>query len=116
MKILISGNPNYGIAKELQQIYPGAVFASRENGFDLTSQEGQKKFANLSITFDVIINNVALWKFNQTVLLDQVYKTLIDNKKHHRLFVLGLQQTELKKEEHGFTMPKRKLLEIIVIL
>ena len=97
MKILISGNPNYGIAKELQQIYPGAVFASRENGFDLTSQEGQKKFANLSITFDVIINNVALWKFNQTVLLDQVYKTLIDNKKTPSIICIGSTTDRVKK-------------------
>ena len=97
MKILISGNPNYGLAKELQKIYPDATFASRVNGFDLTSQDGQIKFANLSIDFDVIINNVALWKFNQTVLLDQIYKVLYEHKKNPHIICIGSTTDRIKK-------------------
>ena len=48
MKILISGNPAYGLAKELVKIYPDAFFASRTNGFDLTTKVGQEKFADLA--------------------------------------------------------------------
>lgn len=97
MKILITGNPNYGLAKELQKIYPEALFASRLNGYDLTSQEGQNKFAKLSVDFDIIINNVALWKFNQTVLLDQIYKNLNEHKKTPHIICIGSTTDRVKK-------------------
>jgi NADP-dependent 3-hydroxy acid dehydrogenase YdfG len=97
MKILISGNPNFGLAKELFKIYPEAVFASRINGYDLTSQEGHNKFAILSLDFDIIINNSALWKFNQTVLLDQMYKKLVENKKTPHIICIGSTTDRVKK-------------------
>lgn len=46
-KILVAGNKNYGLAKELFKLYPSADFASRSTGFDLSSYEGQQKFTGL---------------------------------------------------------------------
>jgi NADP-dependent 3-hydroxy acid dehydrogenase YdfG len=91
MKILITGNPNKELAKELSVIYPTAVFVSRENGIDLTTSDGHKKLADMSINFDVFINSSALWKFNQTVLLDAVYKKCLEAK--HPLHIINIGST-----------------------
>lgn len=78
MKILITGNPNIGLARSLYKLYPDATFVSRSNGFDLTTSEGQKKLVNLVNEYNIIINSSALFKFNQSVLLDQIYKRCIE--------------------------------------
>jgi hypothetical protein len=72
--MIVSGNKTFGIAKALCGYYPDAIFCSRSNGYDLNSTEGQIKFAKLAVKHDYIIINSALWKFNQTILLDCVYK------------------------------------------
>ena len=77
MKICITGNPAVGIAKELVAIYPAATFISRSTGYDLTTARDQERCAEVCLQHDVFINNSALWKFNQTVLLDTVYKKCI---------------------------------------
>lgn len=87
--ILVSGNKNKGLAKAIHKCYPDATFCSRENGYDLTTSEGQERFANLSCKYDVIIINAALWKFQQTVLLDEVYKTLTKSNKTSHIICIG---------------------------
>lgn len=75
-KIAITGNPGTGLAKGLHQVFPTAEFYSRTSapGYDLTKAEDQQKFADATVECDIIVLNSALWKFNQTVLLDVVYK------------------------------------------
>ena len=75
MKILISGNPKFGLAQALHKIYPDATFCSRQNGYELTNNKGMDDFAQLAAQHDTIIINSALWRFHQTVLLDLVYKS-----------------------------------------
>lgn len=89
MKIIISGNKNQGLAKELNKLYPSATFCSRENGYDLTTSKGQEEFATLSVDYDIIIINAALWKFQQTVLLDEVYKKLVTQNKNYHIICVG---------------------------
>lgn len=60
MKILCTGNPSFGIAQSLQNIYPDITFISRSNGYDLTTDEGIEKFRNLLPEFDVFINHAQL--------------------------------------------------------
>ena len=79
-KILITGNKEFGLAKELYKLYPDAGFLSRSTGYDLTSSEGQRRCAEQVLETDVFVNCAALWKFNQTVLLDTVYKKCVENK------------------------------------
>jgi len=74
--MLISGNPQKGLAAELYKLYPDAEFVSKSQGVDLTKDTQQQAFAELALKHEVIIINSALWKFNQTVLLDTVYRTL----------------------------------------
>jgi hypothetical protein len=78
MKILISGNPAVGLAQALsiELTEHELTFISRTSGLDLTKTENQLKFAEMSVDQDVVIINSALWKFNQTLLLEAVYKKL----------------------------------------
>lgn len=79
MKILISGNPAYGLAEAIGSVLNDheLTFVSRTtHQLDLTKSENQNKFAEMSIDYDCVIINSALWKFNQTLLLEAVYKKL----------------------------------------
>ena len=77
-KILISGNPKYGVAQAISEVFTEhqLEFASRATGWDFTSSKCQQEFAETALNYDVVIVNSALWKFNQTILLDVVYKKL----------------------------------------
>lgn len=91
MKVLITGNKDYGLSKELSLIYTQATFVSRSTGFDLTTQVGQSKCAELSLNHDVFINCAALYKFNQTNLLDIVYKMCVNA--DHNIHIINIGST-----------------------
>ena len=99
MKILVAGNKNYGLAAELLKLYPDAFFASRTSGFDLTANDDQKRLADLVLEYDVFINCSALWKFNQTVLLDAVYKKCTEN--NHRPYIICIGSTTDRVKKGG---------------
>jgi NADP-dependent 3-hydroxy acid dehydrogenase YdfG len=96
-RILVAGNANYGLAKELYNLYPGAIFMSRSTGFDLTSAEGQLKASIEMLNCDVFINCSALWKFQQTVLLDKLYKSAVENNKRPHIICIGSTTDRVKK-------------------
>lgn len=96
-RILITGNPKFGLAQELYKLYPDATFASRDTGYDLTNLIGQTKFCKDALGYDVIINNSALWKFQQTLTLDALYKTCVDNKHSPRIICIGSTIDRVKK-------------------
>jgi NADP-dependent 3-hydroxy acid dehydrogenase YdfG len=91
MKICITGNKDQGLAGSLYKIYPDASFICRSTGYDLTTTKGHETCANLVLEHDVFINNSALWKFNQTLLLDTVYKKCVEKK--HRLHIVCVGST-----------------------
>lgn len=98
MKILISGNNKFGLSASIGKLFPNQVtFMSRSSGYDLTNSEDQKKFANLAIAYDVIIISAALWKFNQTVLLDIVAKTCSENGHTPHIICIGSTTDRVKK-------------------
>ena len=99
MKIIITGNKNYGLAKSLVELFPDADFASRATGYDLTSKAGQEKFANAVPLYDVVINSSALWKFNQTVLLDTIYKKCTEH--NHRPYIICIGSTTDRVKKGG---------------
>jgi len=110
MKILVSGNSSQGIAKELYEIYPDADFASRKTGYDLTSKDGRETFASLATAHDVIIINAALWQFQQTVLLDTVYKKLVEAKKKAHIVVIGSTTDRVKNGKAWLYNAEKKAL------
>ena len=99
MKILLAGNKNFGLAAELFKLYPDAFFASRSTGFDLAKNDDQKKLADLTLDYDIFINCSALHKFNQTILLDAVYKKCTEN--NHRLQIICIGSTTDRVKKGG---------------
>jgi len=73
MRLLISGNPEKGLAKSMKAIWPDATFVSRANGWDLTIDTRRKDLADLALEHDVFINNSALWRYHQSLLMHDVY-------------------------------------------
>jgi|SaaInl5LU_22_DNA_1037371.scaffolds.fasta_scaffold19204_3 hypothetical protein len=110
MKVLISGNKEFGIAKELSMLYSNANFASRATGFDLTTSDGQALFSKMSLRHDNIIINSALWKFNQTVLLDTVYKTCQANNHCPHIIVIGSTTDRVKNGKTWLYNAEKKAL------
>lgn len=95
--ILIAGNKDYGLAKEIYNLYPEAFFASRSSGYDLTRQDDQKRFVELIHNYKIVINCSALYKFNQTVLLDQINKYCIENNIRPHIICIGSTTDRVKK-------------------
>jgi len=91
MKILITGNQNQGLAKELFNIYPEATFVSRESGYDLNDKINQENVAELALNYDIFINNSALSKFDQTNLMYHVFKRA--KEEQHNLYIINIGST-----------------------
>lgn len=91
IKLLITGNPEFGLAKALFDIYPDADFISRQTGHDLCKRDTRRAVADESIAYDVFINNSALHEFNQTLLLEEVYSTAL--KFSHNLHIINIGST-----------------------
>lgn len=89
-KIIVSGNPNEGLAHSIRQRLE-ADFFSRSNGFDLTISSNQKRFAQLSLDYDVFINCAALNGFAQTLLLKEVYQRW--KEKGHAGYIINIGST-----------------------
>lgn len=97
MKILVTGNPTFGLAAEIFNLYPDATFISRSNGYDLTTKEGFNKVEQIISNYDVFINCSALWKFHQTLLLESVYKKCVDLKHDILIICIGSTTDRVKK-------------------
>ena len=108
--ILISGNKNFGLAKELHVLYPTATFLSRESGYDLTKNDHQDAFAQFVTQFNTVIINSALWKFNQTVLLDKVYKKCIEEKHRPHIITIGSTTDRVKNGKPWLYNAEKKAL------
>jgi len=108
--MLISGNKNFGVAQALEKLYPDAVYASRKTGFDLVKDEGQDKFASLSVEHDIIIICAALYRFNQTVLLDKVYKACVEHKHNPYIICIGSTTDRVKNGKAWLYNAEKKAL------
>jgi hypothetical protein len=90
MKILVAGNPNYGLAMATKNIYPDATFVSRSSGgWDLTDRDKRKELAKLSLEYDVFLSISCLWHFYQTELVQEVALQWAENKHLGYLIAIG---------------------------
>ena len=89
MKILMTGNPNYGLAEKFAVVCPQTQFASRSNGYNLCDGNDRVRLAQESLSCDVFINSSALYQFNQTLMLDCVWKNWRDNNKQGHIINIG---------------------------
>jgi short-subunit dehydrogenase len=112
MKILISGNPARGLAYALSNELSGheLTFVSRESGHDLTKAEIQQQFADFSVNYDAVIINSALWKFNQTLLLEAVFKKLKAVNKRTLIICVGSTTDRVKKATDWIYNAEKKAL------
>ena len=99
MKILISGNPNFGLACGLKTMLSEheLTFASRTNGYDLAESKAQEKFADEAQNYQIVILCSALYKFNQTVLLDRVYRSCVQARSKPYIICIGSTTDRVKK-------------------
>ena len=88
-KILITGNANKGLAASLATIWPQATFASRATGYELTNDSDQDRLVDLALQHDIFVNNSALWRYNQTLLLEKVYNRARRDKHDLRIICIG---------------------------
>lgn len=113
MKILISGNPAYGLAQALNTELIGheLTFVSRTtHKLDLTKAEHQQVFADMSVDYDLVIINSALWKFNQTLLLEAVYKKLKAENKQTLIICIGSTTDRVMKATDWLYNAEKKAL------
>ena len=90
MKILVAGNPDYGLSQSIAKSQLDLDFCSRTYGnWDLTQYQMQIDFAEKSLDYDVVISVSCLWKHHQTNLVQEVARKWIEHKKDGYLIVVG---------------------------
>lgn len=108
--MIITGNKNKGLAKALYELYPNEFYCSRETGYDLTNREDQERFALLCLHHDVIVNCSALWRFEQTNLLDIIYKTCVKNNHTPHIISIGSTTDRVKNGKPWLYNAEKKAL------
>lgn len=112
MKILVAGNSEYGLAESIKNSLQDhdVTFLSRSHGYDLTKAEQQTRFAEAAVEHDVVILCSALWKFNQTLLLDATYKKLKAENKRSLIICIGSTTDRVKKATEWLYNAEKKAL------
>lgn len=88
--ILCTGNPETGLAKAIAERWPDTVFVGRTTwGYDLSENGYREKLAEKALNFDVFINCSALWNYNQTLVLDAVFKNSLKHLKRLHIVNIG---------------------------
>ena len=98
MKIITTGNPKYGLASAIKN----TSYASRSNGYDLSTDEGMNKFCHVAVNYDVIIINCYTEKMNnysQVRLLHMLYELFEANKKDVHFICIGSISDHINKEQ-----------------
>jgi NADP-dependent 3-hydroxy acid dehydrogenase YdfG len=95
--MIITGNNKEGIAGALAKLYPDAEFCSRSTGYDLSTKLDQERLAELVCKHDVFVNCAALYKFNQTTLLNIVYHKCVLEKHNCHIINIGSTTDRVKK-------------------
>jgi NADP-dependent 3-hydroxy acid dehydrogenase YdfG len=91
MRVLITGNSTDGLSAAIGRQLEQVTFVSRTTGVDLTTKQGQDTCADMALTHDVFINCSALWRFNQTLLMETVYQNCM--KFQHRMHMIAIGST-----------------------
>ena len=86
-KILITGNREYGLCKEICDLFDTVddityTTCSRSTGYDITNDTDKQRLAEKFVAeqFDVFINNAATWKFHQTLLAEVMHNEVTNAK------------------------------------
>lgn len=95
-KVLITGNRNYGLCKAICDLFDTVdsidySTASRSTGWYLDKQSEQDRLAEYFVDdgFNIFINNAAIWKYQQTLMLETMYQYMIDKNKSGYIISMG---------------------------
>ena len=116
-KILITGSRKYGLCEAICNLFdtiPDIEYetASRSNGYHLDTNDGQKKLAEKYIEgdFDVFINNSAIWKFQQVMVVEAVYNAMEEaDRKGHIINIGSTADTGVKGRTWRYPTEKKAL-------
>jgi hypothetical protein len=116
-KILITGSRKYGLCEAMCNLFdtmPDIEYktASRSNGYQLDTSEGQKKLAEKYIEgeFDIFINNSAIWKFQQVMIVEAVYNAMEEaDRKGHIINIGSTADTGVKGRTWRYPTEKKAL-------
>ena len=95
-KILITGNRDYGLCKAICDEFDNHTSieyetASRNTGWQLDKNDEQERLANHFIdgSFNVFINNSAMWKFHQVMIAERLYDKAYKSGVHAQFIHMG---------------------------
>ena len=116
-KILITGSRKYGLCEAMCNLFdtmPDIEYetASRSNGYHLDTSEGQRKLAEYYIegNFDIFINNSAIWKFQQVMIVECVFNAMEDaDIKGHIINIGSTADTGVKGRTWRYPTEKKAL-------
>ena len=116
-KILITGSRNYGLCEAMCKLFDTMSdieyeTASRSNGYQLDTNEGQKKLAEHYINgnFDIFINNSAIWKFQQVMIVEGVFNAMEEaDRKGHIINIGSTADTGVKGRSWRYPTEKKAL-------
>ncbi len=112
MKVLVTGNPNFGIAESINKNFLGhelAFYSRNYNNFDLNNPVKIREFSNLSLQHDVFINNARLANYNQVKLYEEVYRRWILEKKQGLIINIGSTADSARDANHTYASEKAAL-------
>ena len=116
-KIIITGSRKYGLCEAMCNLFdtmPDIEYetASRSNGYHLDTSEGQRKLAEYYIegNFDIFINNSAIWKFQQVMIVECVFNAMEDaDRKGHIINIGSTADTGVKGRTWRYPTEKKAL-------
>ena len=114
MKILITGNPNYGIAKSMKDVLHNheLTFVSRATGMDLNNSTNFNKLIDMSLEYDIFINNSRVTNFFQSRIFEQIYNIWLTNKKSGLIINVGSGADSVKEKVWIYGPEKAALRKI----
>lgn len=110
LKILVAGNPEYGLAKTIKEKFPDADFVSRSyGGFDLSIPSTQREVAEKAMDYDVFIAVSCVWRFAQTEYVQEVAKRWLERKTGYIIALGSSADTPVKGTAWMYPAEKKAL-------
>ncbi len=113
MKILMTGNPSYGLAQSWQKLHAQTQYHSRNHGLrcDLSKENAQEDFAQISLDFDVFINSSYIDHFVQAQICRKVWTVWKKNNKKGFIINIGSAVRDLLRPDNRFYPTSKRMLE-----
>ena len=115
MKILVTGNPNYGIAEAIKNTlvdHEVSFYSKNYNNFDLTDPAKMAELVLLSLQYDVFINNARLSRYSQVKLYEDIHTMWWKSKKKGSIINIGSTADSARDQHSVYATEKAALRKI----